>query len=59
MSRRAPARRVSLRRTIRQIETHKRAILKHRDALMALRSDLEYIDAFVDGAHRSLQAAIN
>jgi hypothetical protein len=51
--------RVSLKRVIRQIERHKRKILEHRDALTKLRADLEYIDAFVEGAHRSLQEAIN
>lgn len=51
--------RVSLKRVIRQIERHKQKICEHRDALVALRTDLEYIDAYVEGAHRSLQEAIN
>lgn len=55
----SPLRRVSLRRVIKQIERHKAKIGEHRDALGALRADIDYIDAYVEDASRKLQEAIN
>lgn len=49
----------SVRRIIRRIKAHQAAILRHRDELVKLRADLEYVEAFADGAHRNLQQAIN
>lgn len=52
-------RRPSIRRIVRQIKKHKHAIGQHCAALVALRIELEEVEAYVEGAHRSLQDAIN